>query len=81
MFPASWRQAPISISAEPISQRQKNRGILEVNKAMVRYPAKLLKSNLVCVYLVSKLRCNNIYAGGTNSRHRVYLCVGSRYAG
>lgn len=77
IFPASWRQAPFHGKATPIPDHHEQRARQAVARALGRYPAPLIRSNLHRVYLLGGLQFFRDQSfGGTASARAVYLVAG-----
>ncbi|MCS7078338.1 MAG: hypothetical protein NZ455_16620 [Bacteroidia bacterium] len=73
-FPTKWLYGPISATYSFIEEREKNRFVPIILKAMRKYPAAVLKKNLKRIYLVGYLSFYGVKFGGTNSNDCLYLC-------
>lgn len=76
IFPASWRKPPVAAAGAALSDEQiaRVRPILE--RALRRYPAPVLQTELRSVYVLAELRYRGVVTAGTNSRTCVYLKIG-----
>lgn len=72
-FPREWLLPPISAKSSKLSQKQAKRfsGLLE--KALSRYPFKVISENLNTIGLSKSLSFYDVGYGGTNSTSMVYL--------
>ena len=73
IFPKSWFSAQINAQAEVLQESEIERSKKILNKAMKKYPKRVLASNLEAVYVLHRLKFNGINAGGTNSRRNIYI--------
>lgn len=73
MFPREWSSAEINALASPLSPALIEKSLTATRAAMAKYPAKMLKDNLLKIYISRKISFYGIEYGGTNSLDRVYL--------
>jgi hypothetical protein len=73
LFPASWLKSPIDTEAEPLNVNEIDRSKNILIKALNKYPAKIINSNLDKIFVMKRLKFRGIYAGGTNSKRNVYI--------
>lgn len=81
IFPDSWLREEIQSSGDPISDRNRDRALSLVQRALAKYPNAILDRNLSKVYVLGKLRFSGITASGTTSRRNVYVALGDRRRG
>jgi hypothetical protein len=76
IFPESWRKAPVSAQGGLLPEAEHDRVARTLEKALAKYPVKVLQKHLKKVYVLSELKYSGVSAGGTNSLTVVYLKVG-----
>ncbi|MDW8302467.1 MAG: hypothetical protein RML38_08360 [Bacteroidia bacterium] len=72
-FPTKWMQQPINALYVPIEEKEKDRFLPIILKAMRKYPAAVLRKNLKFIYLAGCLSFYGVKYGGTNSNDCLYL--------
>lgn len=72
-FPPEWQAAPIHATASLINTAEIPRCKQVMVKALNKYPAALLQTNLKDVYFFKGILFYNVGYGGTNSTDMVYL--------
>ena len=73
IFPRAWRSQDIDATAKPLRTREFKRSQLILNKAMAKYPSRVLTDNITTVYVVHTLCYCGITASGTNSWSDIYI--------
>lgn len=73
MFPKSWREAPINAEAVPLAPTEVDRSRNLASAALSVYPSKVLKRDLIRVYVCRSIKFYGLEYGGTNSLDTVYL--------
>ena len=73
IFPESWRVAPINGWGESIVANEIERTEKVIRKALNKYPAIVLESNLKAVFYLKSMKFYEIGFGGTNSDNALYL--------
>lgn len=81
IFPESWQAAPISAKGEQIaaSEMQRCTGLME--KALSKYPLKILEKELKVVYFLKSMKFYEVDFGGTNSTDELFLTNGGKNEG
>lgn len=72
-FPSEWLLPPISARSSELSQKQAKRFSSLLEKALLRYPFKVISENLNGIALSKSLSFYDVKYGGTNSTSTVYL--------
>lgn len=73
IFPKSWLSVGINAESEMLQESEIERSRKILNKAIEKYPKRVILSNLDNIYILHRLKYNGISAAGTNSRKSVYL--------
>ncbi len=79
IFPESWLTTKVGAKAELLSEKEQQPCREIVSKALGKYPAALLNTNLKKVYVVGHLEYSGVSTGGTNSRSAVYVVSKGKY--
>ncbi|HVL39411.1 MAG TPA: hypothetical protein VM328_08495 [Fimbriimonadaceae bacterium] len=73
MFPTEWRTREINALAAPLHPGQIERSIEITRRALRKYPRRVLKTNLLKIYIARKISFYGLEFGGTNSVDRVFM--------
>jgi hypothetical protein len=73
IFPGEWRIAPINAMGKKMDEKEIPRTRAVMEKALVKYPKKVLLENLKVVHFLSFMKFFEVQYGGTNSNDAVYL--------
>ncbi len=73
IFPLEWQQKPIRAQAAPLPEQEVSRSLAAAQRAIQKYPPRLIQRNLKGVYFVGELRFYGLPYGGTNSQDAIYL--------
>jgi hypothetical protein len=76
IFPESWRGAKVAASGEALPEEQFERVRRILDRALKKYPPRILETHLRAIYALSELRYSGVITAGTNSRTSVYLKFG-----
>jgi dipeptidyl-peptidase-4 len=80
IFPETWLIPKVNAKAELLDPEEQKRCREIVDKALGKYPAALLESNLKKVYGVARLEYSGVATGGTNSKTAVYVISNAKYS-
>lgn len=72
-FPAYWQTEEIKPKAVKIDEREKERSVAAIKKALPKYPNDFLSRNLKTVYIAKSIAFYGLEYGGTNSLDAIYL--------
>jgi hypothetical protein len=73
IFPEVWRIHPINAKGEQMLDSEVGRCTEVITRALLKYPAVVLKKDLSNIYFVRTMKFFDASYGGTNSRDAVYI--------
>lgn len=73
IFPEHWRQSPINAKVKRLDSDEEERSTKCINKAMGKYPEKVLKENLTTVYVLRTLNFYDVGFGATYYAKNLYI--------
>ncbi|MFN5416132.1 MAG: hypothetical protein ACK5B9_03685 [Flavobacteriia bacterium] len=72
-FPIDWQTKEINATGVNLDTAEIARSIKIIKKALKKYPAEVLRKNLVKVYVLKSIEFYGVGYGGTNSTNALYL--------
>lgn len=72
-FPQNWLNEDINAKGLPLDSSEVQRSLRIINKALAKYPAALIKSNLTKIYVLKSIEFYGIGFGGTYASDVIYI--------